>query len=727
VIYSWDGGASYECVYSTGAGSPQSRGAALATAPHPLGPWTKERELIPRSDQVENPRILYDPARGVWYLLTNHIGKDSLGEHTVSHVLYWSTDRRTWSVLNKTLALEPDAGAWDDYTIGLPSTEVVRDGVLYLAYDGKTLANFNPHKDRDIGIAEARFPFAWGDSVRVSAGSSVRASAFLVGDGTAKVRVKLQASGDANVPCIVSLRSAQHTYDAGMMGRLMELYEGWWENVFSPGVLIDGTYSASDGTVASGTLEISSQERYTAQTKTIEFVRSGASMTIRFSGLTIWTGACDTAPLDLYADGDLQIEEAWVVSSPAQATLVLPVDFSATNSVIPSFSATIKVTMPAIVRDFNVSAGAAGTTGFALQSLVYSDATDSITTTLGLTNYLGQTEAPAIFGIAPSPVQPTTTSITVSGIGPLASIMEIGASPAAVASSTANLTSRMPMTATCAAVASSTASLPLRSLAPTLTALTPGTVTAGQNFTVSGGGLLMGAVGAVFSGATANLVPIISLSATVASRANSTAGITHPIVLPATLNASDAETMTASPSGNNILFDAGEWVEYRVDAGPGGSFSTDTLFTNTVAGSIEYSVDGAAYAPMATLIGDPITGFDEEEGEPMPAHYAYETLITCQPGVETRLDTAVPSNRVEVVMVNTDANVRLAYARVSPSNAAAPTITVGAGPTYATDRQVIEADYGTPTRERADNNIAFYGKPMGATAVVVRVIQYATA
>lgn len=187
-----------------------------------------------------------------------------------------------------------------------------------------------------------------------------------------------------------------------------------------------------------------------------------------------------------------------------------------------------------------------------------------------------------------------------------------------------------------------------------------------------------------------------------------------PAVLPA---ASIDPTSTATVSGSDIVATTGQVAKFAVTS-PGSAtyvlrFQADAPF----GGRVLVKVDG--------VLVHASTMYTDEEGETMPYRIPVETLVTCPAGTVTRLDPSPGANRCEIVIVNTHANDRLAIARV-PAGSAAPLITVDTT-AKTSDRQVVEADAGVPFPERADENVAFYAKPVGINSVVVRVIQKHTA
>jgi hypothetical protein len=307
-----DGGATYLLFHGTMTGHPW-RGVGLVTATDLRNPATyvKTREVVldGLTEQVENPVWMHDPARGMYYILACHIGdKDALGEHIVSQALYWSTDPLNWDPNNKTTIVEPTHGKWDEASCGLNSHPTVRAGVLYNFFDGSDKARLeNPaygvNWGHSAGIAEARWPFLWGSGIQLAAGATIESpAAVLVGDGVLRARVRFRSSG-AGVG--FGVRGGGNSY------------------ILRPPA-VAGDYAGNlrvsvDGAAATST----NYRRVLNHTKTIEFRRTGSTLSIIYSGWKVWEGAASSGPLTVYAEGDLVVEEARAVSAIVPATTEL--------------------------------------------------------------------------------------------------------------------------------------------------------------------------------------------------------------------------------------------------------------------------------------------------------------------------------------------------------------------------------------------------------------------
>lgn len=188
--------------------------------------------------------------------------------------------------------------------------------------------------------------------------------------------------------------------------------------------------------------------------------------------------------------------------------------------------------------------------------------------------------------------------------------------------------------------------------------------------------------------------------------------------VPTTLTVADLDpASTGTVSGADVVMKLGETARYAVSPSAPGTFIVYPQTDAPFGARVLVKVDGVPVY-SGTLYSD-------EEDENMPYRTPVETLVTCNAGAVTRLDPAPAANRCEIVIVNTHPSDRLAIARVA-AGAAAPTITVDTA-AKTSDRQIIEADAGMPLPERADENVAFYAKPTGTSAIVVRVIQKHTA
>lgn len=144
--------------FSAAGGSPVLRTLALARTRDLNGPWTvPDAPILPRQEQIENSAIYYEPANGMWFLFTNHVGITRGVEHTDAVWVYWSRDPARWDPAQKAIVLDGRNCGWSKTTIGLPS--VVRVGKrLALFYDGCEDPGDLGHMRRHIGLAWLNLP-----------------------------------------------------------------------------------------------------------------------------------------------------------------------------------------------------------------------------------------------------------------------------------------------------------------------------------------------------------------------------------------------------------------------------------------------------------------------------------------------------------------------------------------------------------------------------------------
>jgi len=125
------------------------------------GPWTIDPEpLFSPEEQVENSSLYYEPANGLWFLFTNHIGVEPAPgepcEYTDAIWVYWSDDPTRWDVRKKAVVVDGQTSGWAKRCIGMPSVLPVgnRLAILYDAPAGTS----NSHMRRDIGLAWLPLP-----------------------------------------------------------------------------------------------------------------------------------------------------------------------------------------------------------------------------------------------------------------------------------------------------------------------------------------------------------------------------------------------------------------------------------------------------------------------------------------------------------------------------------------------------------------------------------------
>lgn len=130
------------------------------------GTWTVDPEpLLPGTEQVENSSLYFEPANGLWFLFTNHVGSSTehdpvppqdTSEYTDAIWVYWSADPLRYSSADRAVVLDAANCTWSPRAIGLPSVLPI-DGRLALYYDG-CADDVISHGSRDIGLAWITLP-----------------------------------------------------------------------------------------------------------------------------------------------------------------------------------------------------------------------------------------------------------------------------------------------------------------------------------------------------------------------------------------------------------------------------------------------------------------------------------------------------------------------------------------------------------------------------------------
>lgn len=208
------------------------------------------------------------------------------------------------------------------------------------------------------------------------------------------------------------------------------------------------------------------------------------------------------------------------------------------------------------------------------------------------------------------------------------------------------------------------------------------------------------------------------LAGAAAGQGGASGTLSRPTALPAVLAAPDREGGTAAASGDDLVFEDAEWVEYRLDAGEGGLFGLTAAIDASVAGRAEVLVDGEE-ATALVYGGDFDVVALEEEGFEMPMHSATEAEFSAPSGATaTQADSVTagrgaPTSRYRVTIINTHPSDRLA---VGLSQAAA----------QASNPKVVEPDFGE-CELFADANVPIWVRPLGTNAITVRIIQGAAA
>lgn len=113
--------------------------------------------LLLLDQQIENSSIYFEPANGLWFLFTNHIGISNSGfEYTDAVWVYWSNDPTNFDSNNRAIVIDGATSSWSKAIIGMPSV-IPFNGRLALLYDGNTGRRYD-HMKRDIGLAFLDLP-----------------------------------------------------------------------------------------------------------------------------------------------------------------------------------------------------------------------------------------------------------------------------------------------------------------------------------------------------------------------------------------------------------------------------------------------------------------------------------------------------------------------------------------------------------------------------------------
>jgi predicted GH43/DUF377 family glycosyl hydrolase len=121
------------------------------------GGWTIDpAPIVPSDEQIENSSIYFEPVNQTWFLFSNHIGLDNLGEFTDAVWVYWTKDLNHWNANDKAVVLDGSNCRWSRKCIGLPSVVKVgnRLAIFYDAPGGESTS----HMNRDIGLAWLNLP-----------------------------------------------------------------------------------------------------------------------------------------------------------------------------------------------------------------------------------------------------------------------------------------------------------------------------------------------------------------------------------------------------------------------------------------------------------------------------------------------------------------------------------------------------------------------------------------
>jgi len=119
--------------------------------------WSIDAQpIVPPEEQIENSSLFYQEENKTWFLFTNHVGIAGGNEFTDAIWVYWTKDLNTWDPKAKAVVLDGNNCTWSKRIIGLPS--VLRVGSkLALMYDGTSNDDLG-HMRRDIGLAWLDLP-----------------------------------------------------------------------------------------------------------------------------------------------------------------------------------------------------------------------------------------------------------------------------------------------------------------------------------------------------------------------------------------------------------------------------------------------------------------------------------------------------------------------------------------------------------------------------------------
>jgi predicted GH43/DUF377 family glycosyl hydrolase len=149
-------GNEYLMFFSAAAGRPLKRTLSIARTRDLDGVWRVDAvPALPPDEQIENSALYFEPANKSWFLFTNHVGIDEIGEYTESIWVYWSKDINKWDPSRKAIVLDERNCRWSARNIGMPSVVKVGNR-LALFYDAT--AQLTDNMKRDIGLAWLDLP-----------------------------------------------------------------------------------------------------------------------------------------------------------------------------------------------------------------------------------------------------------------------------------------------------------------------------------------------------------------------------------------------------------------------------------------------------------------------------------------------------------------------------------------------------------------------------------------
>lgn len=305
----YEGGV-YYMFYSCGDNAA-GQGIALQAAASPDGPWTDLGVVIAMTEHVENGAVFKDETLGRYYLICNQNGKYGSGWTSDGHVLYWTDNLLSWNVANKVTTLNASYGEWDAAILGLLSSPVFRNGMLYGVYDGLLETNrslsTDGHEYRDIGAVEAQWPFKYGKAF-VLAASQLKSTEIPLAGFVLKIKAWVVGSGSA---------------DLGVYNSDNTDFVGFHFNASS-----DALYTNIRGTVAA----VSNFPDLCRTTyRVFELRISSGAITMIYDGVSV-ASTTFTPAAYVYLNGSMQVESVSVLplsypvvscSMPVDAPLVI--------------------------------------------------------------------------------------------------------------------------------------------------------------------------------------------------------------------------------------------------------------------------------------------------------------------------------------------------------------------------------------------------------------------
>ncbi|MEZ5275229.1 MAG: hypothetical protein R3F07_02470 [Opitutaceae bacterium] len=137
---------------------PLQRTLGLASTTDLNAAWSiATTALLPPEEQIENASVYFEPANGIWFLFTNHVGIEPDGFEATDGVwVYWSRDPFQFKQEDKALVIDATTSTWAKGPIGMPSVVPAGDR-LALFYDGSPVPT-RSHLGRDIGLVFIDLP-----------------------------------------------------------------------------------------------------------------------------------------------------------------------------------------------------------------------------------------------------------------------------------------------------------------------------------------------------------------------------------------------------------------------------------------------------------------------------------------------------------------------------------------------------------------------------------------